>query len=45
MGRTGDGKEGGNGATVTGAGDVGRLEHGREGDAVAEVGDKGAAVD
>ena len=44
-GRTGDGKEGDNSATVTGAGAAGRLEHGRKGDAVAGVGGKGVAVD
>ena len=44
-GRTGDGKEGDNSATVTGAGDASRLEHRREGDVGAGVDSKGAAVD
>ena len=40
-----DDKEGNDSATVAGPGDVSRLEHGREGSAVAGVGGKGATVD
>ena len=46
-GRTGDDKKRDNSATVTGAGDAGRLEleYGRERDAAVGIGGKGVAVD
>ena len=42
--RAGDGDVGDNSATVAGAGDAGRPEHSRAGDAVSRDVGKGAAV-